>query len=361
MDKAAIRRLLMLTVGASVLSCLFVLSYGYAMHAPAPHRVRVDVVASAPTTAQVRDRLEKAAPGGFEVRTRGSEQDARTDILDTSVYGALVVPPSGPARVLTAGADGVSLQQVVSGQLGGVARKLDRPVRAVDEVPLPAGDRSGQSSFGYEIGLVVPGVIGSVGLYLFGRRIRLWFRVAAAAGYAVLSAALGVVVLDAALGALTGSPWTLMATGAAASMAFLLTMAAAHALFGLPGTALGAGAMLVVGNAANGSTVPAPLLPDVYRQLSPWLPNGAAVRAFRGVVYFSGHGVAQPLLALALWALGALTVISFADLLHTRQKRRSGLRHEQIHATPTVIHLRRRHAARRSATERSAPTAPGRA
>jgi len=343
----------MLTIGASILSCLFVLSYGYAMHAPSPHRVRVDVVASPSATAHVRDGLEKALPGGFDVRTRGSEHDARTDILDTSVDGALVVPASGPARVLTAGAEGVSLQQVVSGGLGKAAQLLGHPVQAVDEVPLPAGDRSGQSSFAYEIGLVIPGVIGSIGMYLFGRRIRLWFRVAAALGYAVLSAALGVLVLDVGLGALTGSPWTLMATGAGASMVFVLTMAAVHALFGLPGTALGGGTMLVVGNAANGSTVPVPLLPNVYRQLSPWLPNGAAVRTFRDVVYFSGHGTAQPLLALALWALGALTVISFADLQHMRQKRDTGLRHAEIHATPTVVHLRQRqrhrHAARHSA------------
>ncbi|WP_405587023.1 hypothetical protein [Streptomyces sp. NBC_01190] len=347
-DNTTTRRLLVLTVAASILSCLFVLSYGYALHAPSPHRIRVDVVAPPSTTAQVRGQLEKTAHGGFDVRARSTEHQARADILDTSASGALVVPSSGPARVLTAGAGGVSLQQVVSGGLGGAARMLDRPVRAVDEAPLPAGDRAGQSSFGYEIGLVVPGVAGSIGLYLFGRRIRLWFRVAAALGYAVLSAALGVFMMDGVLGALTGSPWALIATGAAASMVFLLTMAAVHALFGLPGTTLGAAALVIVGNAANGSTVPVPMLPNVYRQVSPWLPNGAAIRSFRDVTYFAGHGLTQPLLALALWALGALTVISLADLLHLRQKRHSGLPPAQIHATPALIHLRRRHAARRS-------------
>lgn len=346
MDKTAMRRMFVLTLGASVLSCLFVLSYGYALHAPSPHGVRVDIVASPSTTSQVRDHLERAVRGGFDVRTRGTERDARTDLLDTSVDGALVVPPTGPVRVLTAGAQGVSLQQVVTGRLSEAARGLGRPVQVVDEVPLPAGDRSGQSVFGYEIGLVVPGVAGSIVLYLFARGIRLWYRVAAALVHALLSAAAGVWVMDYALGALTGSPWALMAAGVAASAVFLLTMAAAHALFGLPGTALGATVLVVVGNAANGSTVPVPMLPDVYRQLAPWLPNGAAIRAFRDVAYFSGHGVAQPLLALALWALGSLTVIAFADLLHLRQKRHSGLKHAQIHATPAVAHLRHRRAAR---------------
>jgi hypothetical protein len=340
--------LIVMTVGASILSCLFVLSYGYAMHSPSPHHVRIDIVAPAAATEQVRHHLDKAVPGGFDVRTRGTEEDARTDLRDGSVSGALVVPPTGPAHVLSAGAEGVSLQQVVNKGLGQIAQSMGRPVQAVDEVPLPAGDRSGQSSFSYEIALLIPGVIGSVGLYLFGRRIRLWFRVAAALGYAVLSAVLGVFVLDGALGALTGSPLALMATGAAAAWVFLLTMAAMHALFGMPGTGLGAAAILIVGNAANGSSVPTPLLPDVYRQLSPWLPNGAAIHSFRSVEYFSGHGLTQPLLALALWGLGALTVIFWADLLHMRQKRRTVLQPAQIHATPTVVHLRRRHTERRS-------------
>ncbi|SCE41149.1 hypothetical protein GA0115240_15892 [Streptomyces sp. DvalAA-14] len=350
----------MLTVGASILSCLFVLSYGYALHAPTPHRVRVDVVAAPSNTARLEQELRKTAPGSFDVRTRSTAQDARTDLHDASVYGALVVPSAGPVQVLTAGAEGLSLQQVVTGRLDMAAQMLHRPVQTVDEAPLPAGDRSGQSSFGLEVGLVVPGIAGSIMLYLFGRRSRLWFRVAAALGYAVLSAALGVLVMDLALGALTGSPWALMATGAAASMAFLLTMAAVHTLFGLPGTALGATAMVIVGNAANGSTVPVPMLPNVYRQVSPWLPNGAAIHAFRNVVYFSGHGLAQPLLTLALWALGSLTVISFADLLHGRQKRRTDTQHAQIHATPTLVHLLRRRTARQPGTAALAPAAaPG--
>jgi hypothetical protein len=251
----------------------------------------------------------------------------------------MVVPASGPIDVLTAGAAGVQIQQVVNDAAARVADAQGRSVRDIDLVPLPTGDRVGQSSFVYEFGLLIPGVIGSVGFYLLGRRVRLWLRVCAAIGYAVLASAFGVLVLDVWLGALTGAPWMLMATATLVAAAFLLTMAALHALLGVPGTAVGAAALLVIGNAVNGSSVPIPFLPDGYRALAPWLPNGAAVAAFRDDVYFGGHGAHQPLLALALWTLSALTVIAATDLLHLRQRHRRLQPHAQIHATPVVNHF----------------------
>lgn len=331
----------MLTLGAAVFSGLFTLSYGYAIHAPHPHDVPIDVVAPSSVVAHVRDVLA----GGFDVRSRGDEPDARRDIEDTSSYGALVVPPSGPVSVLTAGAGGVSVQQIVTTALDTVAHQLGRSTAAVDVVPLPSGDRAGQSAFVFEIGLLIPGVIGSVGFYLFGRRTRLWLRVASAVGYASISAVFGVLVLDAWLGALTGAPWSLLGLGALASAAILLTMAALHSVFGLPGTALGAGLLLVVGNAVNGSSVPVPLLPAGYRQVALWLPDGAAVRAFRDDVYFAGHGQGQSLLALVLWIGAALVIIAAVDLVHLRHHRRTRVAREHIYAAPVIALLRGRHAA----------------
>ncbi|BEP15818.1 DUF3533 domain-containing protein [Acidothermaceae bacterium B102] len=336
------RKMIALTLGASLFSALFVLSYGYAIHSPRPHALRLAVAASPATTHAIRDDLDKALPGGFSVLEVATEAEARRDVLDTIALGALVVSPSGPAELITAGAGGMSAQQTVTTALTAVAKAEGRTVRSVDVAPLPVGDRAGQSSFVYEIGLLIPGVIGSVGFYLLGRRARLWVRVAAATGYAVFSSTLGVLVLDLGLGALTGSPWTLIATGSLVAAAIVLTVATLHALLGLPGTAVAGGGLLVVGNAVNGSTVPIPMLPGGYREIAPWLPNAAAVRAFRDDVYFHGHGMAQPLLALALWAGVALVIIAAVDVVHARQRRAALVDHARIHATPLLTHLRSR-------------------
>jgi hypothetical protein len=346
---ATSRRMIGLVVGASLFSFLFVLSLGYAIHSPRPHGVRIDVVASAATVGVVRAALDRVVPGGFHVDAASGDRVARRNIEDTSSYGALVVPPAGPDQIFTAGAAGVSVQQAVLAALTGVAHAQGRTVQAVDLVPLPTADRAGQSGFAYQIGLLIPGVIGSVGFFLLGRRARLWVRAAAAASYAVLSAALGVFVLDVVLGALTGSPWALMAVAALAAAAFVLTVAGFHALFGLPGTGLAVVVLLVVGNSINGSTVPVPMLPGGYRQIAPWLPNAAATRAFRDVVYFSGHGLGQPLATLTIWVLVALIILAATDALHVHLRRGEPLRHEQIHATSILQYLRDRPTATRPA------------
>ena len=354
---AASRRMIVLVVGASLFSLLFVLSYGYAIHDPQPHHVRIDVFASAAAVDSVRSDLNKTEPGGFDVRASTDSQTARRDVLHASADGALIVGPGNTDQILVASAGGVSLEQLISNTLSTERRTHNRAVQIIDLVPLPAGDHAGQSSFVFEIGLLIPGVIGSVGFYLLGRRARLWVRVAAATGYAVLASVLGVVVLDAGLGALTGSPWTLIAIGTLVAAAFVLTVAALHALFGLPGTAIAGGVLLVVGNAINGSTVPIPLLPQGYRQIAPWFPNAAAVHAFRSDVYFHEHGLAQPMLALSLWVGGALIVIAIADVRHLRRRKLTPARHEQIHSTSVLQQVRdRRSISRQKVTVAATPS-----
>jgi hypothetical protein len=342
MDGATARRMIALTLGASLFSFLFILSYGYAIHAPRPHQVRIDVLAPVATVDAVRSGLRTAEPGGFDVRPSPDAPTARRDVEQGTAAGALIVTAGTTEQILVASAGGVSLEQLVTSALSAQAHTRNQAVRVVDVVPLPAGDHAGQSSFVFEIGLLIPGVIGSVGFYLLGRRARLWVRVAAAAGYALLASALGVLVLDGWLGALTGSPWTLMATGTLVAAAFVLTVAALHAVFGLPGTAVAAGVLLVFGNAVNGSTVPIAMLPAGYRQLAPWLPNAAAVHAFRADVYFHQHGMGQPLLALALWVSAALIVIAIADSRHVVRRRLEPTRHAQIHSTSILQQLRER-------------------
>src|SRR4051794_40493153 len=136
------RRMLTLTLAASIFSMLFILSYGYAIHSPRPHSLRLAVAASHATTNAVRDGLNKALPGGFSVHEVATEADARRDVLDTTSLGALVVPPSGPVEVVTAGADGPVTQQTVTNALVAVAKTQGRTVRAVDGSPQQAATRS---------------------------------------------------------------------------------------------------------------------------------------------------------------------------------------------------------------------------
>ena len=81
---------------------------------------------------------------------------------------------------------------------------MHRTAKSLDVAPLSKSDRAGLSSFVFGLGLLIPSVLGSVGLFLLGMRLRLWWRVAAATLFALLAACGGVLAIDTILGALLG-------------------------------------------------------------------------------------------------------------------------------------------------------------
>ena len=185
-------------------------------------------------------------------------------------------------------------------------------------------------------------MIGGIGIFLLGQRLRVWWRVAAATLFALLVACGGVLALDTVLGALTGASGALIGIGFLGALSFVLFVAAVQAVAGLPGTALAAVAFIFIGNAVSGGTVPVGFLPDGFRQIAPWVPNNAIVRGARDVVYFDGHDLAHPLLVLGLWSAIALGIIAAVDLLHLSERRHQPHNAHEIYRTPAVIHLSRR-------------------
>jgi hypothetical protein len=337
-----LRRLFAIAVFAAILGLGITLSFGYADHDPRPHGVRIAVAASPAVRAHVAAGLERAQPGGFDVISVASAQAAAHSVRSQSNAGALIVPASGPATIVTAGAEGLTQKQALTNALTAASAAMHRTDKPLDVAPLPPGDSSGLSTFAFGLGLLIPSVIGSVGIFLLGMRLRLWWRVAAATLFALLAAVGGVVALDPILGALTGAGAALIGIGFLGALSFVLFIAALQALVGLPGTALAAVAFVFVGNAISGGSVPIGFLPGGFRQIAPWLPNNAIVRAVRDVVYFNGHDLGHPLLVLALWPAVALVILAAVDALHVSERRRTPQLAQDIYRTPAIVHMRRR-------------------
>jgi hypothetical protein len=336
-------------IAAAVVSFVLTLSFGFADHAPSPHGVRIAVAAPAGFAAELTTGLAHAAPGGFTVVAAPSAHAAIGSVRSQSAAGGLVTGVTGPVTILTAGAAGLSQQQAITAALTAAATALHRQARPLDLVPLPASDRAGLSVFVFELGLLVPSVIGSIALFLVGRRFRLWWRVAAAVLFALLAACGSVLAPDAIFGALTGANATLIGIGFVGSLTFMAFATACQAVTGLPGTGLAALAFIFIGNGVSGGTVPFAFLPDGFRQVAPWLPNGAIVSAARDVVYLPESNLGHPLLVLGIWLAGSLAVLACVDLLHLAERRRAPERKAEIYATPGTTHLRRRLALRRTA------------
>ena len=343
------RRLFAIAVAVAVVTFILTLSYGFADHAPAPHGVRIAVAAPAGIAAGLTTGLAHAAPGGFTVVVAPSARAVTDSVLSQSAAGGLYTGATGPATIVTAGAAGSSQQQAITAALTGAATALHRQARPLDVAPLPANDHAGLSVFVFELGLLIPSVIGSIGLFLLGRPFRLWWRVTAAVLFALLAACGSVLALDTIFGALTGASAALIGVGFLGSLTFVAFATACQAATGLPGTGLAALAFVIVGNALSGGTVPFAFLPDGFRQVAPWLPNGAIVSAARDVVYLPDSNLGHPLLVLGVWLAGSLAVLAYVDLLHLAERRGAPEQEAEIYATSGTAHLRRRRARRRAA------------
>lgn len=216
---------------------------------------------------------------------------------------------------------------------------MHRSSELLDVAPLPSGDRAGISSFVFELGLLLPSLIGSIALFLLGVRFRIWWRVAAAVLFSLLGGLTSFLVLDVSFGALTGSGAALIAIGIFGALSFVLTISALQAVLGMPGTGIAVLLLVFLGNAVSGGTVPIAFLPDVFRQIAPWLPNSAIVSAVRDVIYFSGGNLGHPLAVLSLWTGGALATLIGVDLLHMSIRRRTDVPAPRIHSTPGIALL----------------------
>jgi hypothetical protein len=301
----ALRRVLA-SMAVAMLSVLaFTGLYTAAYQDPEPHEIPVAVVADAATAGQLQAGLDRAEPGGFDVRPYASESEARADLLDTEVQGVLIPGPSGD-RALVTGAFGKSPTDAVRGAFEQIAAARGTDVVVHDLKPLPDHDSRGMSSMWVVLGTVVPSMTFGAMLTLMGGALPARTRWLALAAFAPLAGLMSAFTADVVVGALDGAFW---AVAGVASVLALGVAAAVHGLgrsFGVAGIGLGALVLLLLGQASSGGAVTPLLVPEFFGTVAPYLPTGAGVTMVRNVVYFDGVAIVQPLLVMAGWLLVGL-------------------------------------------------------
>jgi hypothetical protein len=144
------RRLIFIAVLAACVGAFLMLSFIYADHAPEPHGVRIAVVAPPGAAQRVAGGLDRAAPGAFTVTDVASARAARAALRGQKVRGALVLGPGRDAEVLTAGAAGTALSEVIDTALsraaGAAGRRPSRCRRPTAPVSPPSSSSSACSS-----------------------------------------------------------------------------------------------------------------------------------------------------------------------------------------------------------------------
>ncbi|MEU8562458.1 DUF3533 domain-containing protein [Streptomyces cyaneofuscatus] len=310
-------RAALLVIGVLGLQLLFIASYVGALHKPKPTDVAFGVVAPQQMSQKLITQLDGLPGGPLDPRTVSSEAEAREQIMNRDIDGALIVSPEGSTdTLLVASGGGTVLSSALERILTQVEAGQQRTVRTVDVAPASPDDFDGLSSFYLVVGWCVGGYLCASILAISAgtkpaNRQRALIRTAVMAVYAVAGGIGGAVIIGPILGALPGSVWGLAGLGALVVFSVGMITLALEALTGIVGIGLAILIIVIAGNPSAGGAFPLPMLPDFWRAIGPALPPGAGTWVARSIAYFRGNAVTGPLLVLSAWAVAgtALTLL----------------------------------------------------
>ncbi|MFF8564016.1 DUF3533 domain-containing protein [Streptomyces albidoflavus] len=326
-------RTTLLVIGALALQLLFIASYVGALHDPRPHHVPfgVAVPGAAGQSEELAARLGGLDGEPLDARTVADEAEARHQIMERKLDGALVVDPEGTTdRLLVASGGGTVLAEALERIVTRADATEDRQVRTVDVAPAGDDDFNGLSSFYLVVGWCVGGYLTASLLAISagtrpanGRRAVI--RLATMALYAIAGGLGGAVVVGPILGALPGSLWGLWGLGALVVFSVGALTLALEAATGVVGIGLAVLIVVVGGNPSAGGAFPLPMLPPFWEAIGPALQPGAGTWAARSIAYFDGRALTGSLLVLAAWAAGGILVTLAASLYRGDRERSRGL------------------------------------
>ncbi len=304
------RRVIGFGFGFAVLVGVLVTAFAWPPAESAPRDVPVAVVGSADATDQLERQLDEAMPDALDLRRAPDADAARRLIEEREVYGAIVLEPAGPPRLLTASAGSPVVAQLLAGIAGGLAEPAEpAPAPAVEDVvPLPDDDPRGSAFTAAALPMVLGGMV--VGILMSFLVTGVWRRVAGALVAAVAAGGVVTLVAHAWLGALDGSAWANAGAVALIVAAISLTITGLVALLGPAGIGLGAVVMFLIGNSISGVSSAPEFLPTGWGALGQALPAGAGGTLLRSTSYFDGAAAGGPVLVLAAWAVAGLALVT---------------------------------------------------
>ncbi|MFB7453359.1 DUF3533 domain-containing protein [Streptomyces sp. NPDC056194] len=330
LKSAVTPRAALLVVGVFALQLLFITSYVGALHNPKPTDVPFGVAAPQQQVATaVTDRLEKLPGDPFDPRVVATEAEARDQILNREIDGALIVDPRGRTdTLLVASGGGKVLSATLEAMITTLEAANQRLVRTVDVAPSSSQDFNGLSAFYLVIGWCVGGYICAAILAISAgarpaNRERAIIRLGALALYAALGGLGGAIIVGPILGALPGSVAALWGLGTLVVFAVGAATLALQSVFGIVGIGLAILLIVIAGNPSAGGAFPLPMLPPFWRAIGPYLPPGAGTWAARSIAYFKGNDMTASMVVLSVWAMvGAAVTLVMSSVKRERTAER---------------------------------------
>ncbi|MEU2562699.1 DUF3533 domain-containing protein [Streptomyces longispororuber] len=331
LKSAVTPRAALLVLGVLVLQLLFIASYVGALHHPKPTDVAFGVVAPKEAAERTKEKLARLPGKPLDPRVVKDEAEARRQIMDREIDGALVVDPRGTTDTLLVASGGGkalanALETIATKAEGGGESGPKRTVKTVDVAPASPQDFNGLSSFYLVVGWCVGGYLcASIMSISAGAKAatpqRAAIRLGAMALLAIAGGLGGAVIVGPVLDALPGSIMGLWGLGALLTFAVGAITLALEELTGIVGIGLAVLLIVVAGNPSAGGAFPLPMLPPFWEAIGPALPPGAGTWVARSIAYFEGNAVTGPLLVLSAWAVAGAAVTLLAPKLRRRADR----------------------------------------
>ena len=150
----------MLVIGVLVLGVLFITSYAGAFHNPKPKDIAFGVVAPQQISGQLVTQLDHLPGSPLDPRAVASVADAKGQIVDRKIYGALIVDPAGTTdQLLVASGGGAAVSDALKLIVGAAEQAQQRTFTVQDVAPITEGDSRGLSSFYLVVGWCVAGYL----------------------------------------------------------------------------------------------------------------------------------------------------------------------------------------------------------
>ncbi|WP_345188760.1 ABC transporter permease [Microbacterium panaciterrae] len=305
----------------------FPLAFISAFHSPAPNEVTMTVVGPQAVATEVADSLDKTKE--FQVTHTDVVEEAESDVKDRRAVGSLLItmhedPTQGPETITAyvGSGNGPSTVAVIRAAAEKVAGELDVPLTVKDIAPVATKDPMGSNLF-Y---LLIYSTVGAFMLVIVlaetapGTRARTMFAVVGVGSILIPPLVFG---LSAFFVGDYGASFGAIASVLAVDALYVFTIGSiAILMHEFLGGSLLLGVLLLAiffNVPSSGGPVPFALLPDFWQSIHSFSFGAGAMEAFRGLVYFDGHGVSRWILQLAAWAVavpGAVAIVALSKSNH---------------------------------------------
>jgi hypothetical protein len=270
-----------------------------------PRDLPVGVAGPAAAVGPIEEQLS-AREGAFDLHRYGGEAAAREAIEEREVYGAFVATPAGP-KVLTASAGSPAVAQQLTQAADEAGAEAEDLVQAGPQAPALVSSVLPLVIAGLLVGVVAALAssrgLGKAGLVVTGSVLT------GLAATALVQGWLDVV----------GGDWVANAGVLSLTvLAIAAALAGLHAVAGRAGLAIGALAMIFVGNPFSGVGSAPELLPEPAGVIGQLMPPGAGGNLLRSTGFFDGAGGTEHLTVLLVWTAAGLGLLLAAELRRRR-------------------------------------------